>query len=277
MSQYLIFSSIAVKEGMVFRINLFTSLFGGVFRLILLASVWKAVYLGRSSLAGYGQEEILFYVVIAATMSAGGLLSVGALLGQKNDSGDIVVDLIRPVSLPWRYFFACLGELGLSFWIKVVPTLLIGFIIIQHIPHISRQHLAYSVFLFMGGSFLHYWLNLGLASFAFRTKSSYGLNVLWAALTAFMAGLIVPIAFYPESLQQLIFWTPFPSIFYTPMRVLMGGEIISGGLAKIYMDLLQLPSVSALLIEQLSWIILILPAATWIFKWNKQAVDIQGG
>jgi ABC-2 type transport system permease protein len=239
--------------------------------------VWRAIYLGQNSLAGYGQEEILFYVVIAATMSAGGLLSVGPLLGQKNDTGDIVVDLIRPVSLPWRYFFACLGEFSLRFWIKVVPTLLIGFIVIQHIPHISWPRLAYSIFLFMGGSFLHYWLNLGLASFAFRTKSSYGLNVLWAALTSFLSGLIVPIAFYPELLQRLIFWTPFPSVFYTPIRVLMGEEIITGGLAGIYLDLLQLPSVAALLMEQLSWISLILPAAAWLFKWNERAADIQGG
>lgn len=277
MLHYLIFSSIAVKEGITFRINLFTSLFGGVFRLILLASVWKAVYLGRTTLAGYGEEDMLFYVVIAAAMSAGGLLTVGPVLGQKNDSGDIVVDLIRPVSLPWRYLFASLGDFSLRLWIKVVPTLLIGFIVIQQIPHIGWRRLTYSLCLFVGGSFLHYWLNLGFTSFAFRTKSSYGLNVLWTALTAFMAGLVVPIAFYPESLQQLIYWTPFPSVFYTPVRLLMGGESITGGLAGIYKDLLQLPSTAALLMEQLSWIVLILPASARIYKWNEKAVDIQGG
>ena len=70
MRRYLAFSSMAIREGVAFRINLFTSMFGGLFNLILLVSVWRAIYIGQRNLAGYEQGEILFYVVVAAAMSA---------------------------------------------------------------------------------------------------------------------------------------------------------------------------------------------------------------
>lgn len=277
MRHYLAFTSIAIKEALSFRINLFTSLFGGFFRLILLTSVWKAIYIGHGRLAGYGKEEILFYVVIAAAMSAGGLLSLGSVLGDRNESGDIVVDLTRPVSLPWAYFFSSLGDFGLQFWLKAVPTLLIGLILIHHIPPIGWPQLACFLLLLVGGSFLHFWLNLGFESFTFRTKSSYGINVLWGAWTAFLTGLIVPISFYPDILQRVILWTPFPSVAYTPIRVLMGESVVMGGLAVIYQNFLHLPLMAALVMEQLSWILVILPMAFWIYQWNERVVEVQGG
>ncbi len=277
MRHYLAFSSIAIKEGLAFRINLFTSLFGGFFRLILLISVWKAIYIGHSRLAGYGKEEILFYMVIATAMSAGGLLSVGSILGDRNDSGDIVIDLTRPVSLPWSYFFSSLGDFGVKFWIKSVPTLLIGLIIIRHIPPIAGSQFIWFLLLFVGGSFLHFWLNLALASFTFRTKSSYGLNILWGSGTAFLTGLIVPISFYPGIFQDIILWTPFPSVAYTPLRVLMGESVVMGGLAEIYQKLFHLPVTGSLVIEQFSWILLVLPMAFRIYQWNERVVEVQGG
>lgn len=124
---------------------------------------------------------------------------------------------------------------------------------------------------------MHFWLNLGFESFTFRTKSSYGSSILWGAGTAFLTGLIVPIAFYPGILQDVILWTPFPSVAYTPIRILMGDTLIAGGLASIYHDFLYLPSVIALIMEQLTWIGVILPVAFRVYQWNERVVEVQGG
>lgn len=185
MYQYYAYSSVALKEGLAFRINLLTSLFGGFFRLVLLISVWKAIYIGQNNLAGYNEQEILFYIIIAAALNAGGLLSVSPILGDKIRTGDVVVELTKPVSLPWLYFFTSLGNFGLQFWIKTVPTLFIGIFIVRNIPSIHVQQLFCFLILFMGGSFLHYWLDLSFKCFIFKTKSPYGINMFWRAVKTF--------------------------------------------------------------------------------------------
>jgi len=277
MRHYLAYSTLAVKEGVAFKINLFTSLFGGVIRLILLVSVWKAIYIGKESMAGYSEEEILFYIVIATAMSAGGMLSAGSILGERNFTGDIIVDLIRPVSIPWCYFFISLGRFYLRFWIKVIPTLIFGLILVGYVPFIDGGRIAVFVWLFLGGAFLHFWLELCIMSFTFKTKSSFGLGILWTAATSFLAGLVVPIAYYPPALHNLILWTPFPSMVYTPISVLMGNATASSGLGALYQDFFNLPVNAALLIEQISWILLTLPLALRLYRWNEKGVEAQGG
>lgn len=277
MLQYLAYSSVALKEGMAFRINFFTSILGGFFRLLLLVSVWKAIYIGQGSLQGYGESEILFYIVVAAAVSAGGMLSVDAILGAKSETGDVVVDMIRPVSLPWSFFFFSLGGCALRLWTKGLPTLLVGLIMIGHVPSVEAAQLAAFLLLIMGGNFLHYWLNLGVASFTYRTKSAYGVSVFWRAGTAFLAGAIVPVAFYPELLRDIILWTPFPSMLYTPIRVLMGDSVVVGGLSAFYSEHLQVAPVTAAVLEQLSWILVVLPATLRVYRWNEASADIQGG
>ena len=277
MYHYLAYSAIAMKEGIAFRVNLFTSMFGGLFQLILLTSVWRAMYLGQGDLAGYDESEMLFYVVVATAMGVGGLLSVGSIIGQRNDTGDIVIDMARPVSVPWSYFFSTLGVYALRFWIKGIPTLIIGLILIGRVPPVKVYQLAAFLLLLGGGSFLHFCLNLGVASFAFRTRSAYGINILWTAAVAFFAGLLVPIAFYPEALRQVVEWTPFPSVAYTPIRVLMGDEAAMGGIGALYTGVLRCPSVLGAVLEQMSWILITLPLAFRVYRWNEKRVEIQGG
>jgi ABC-2 type transport system permease protein len=277
MSRYLAFTVTTLKEQAAFRINLVTSVFGGLFRLILLASVWRAIYLGRESLAGYRESDMLFYIVIAAAMDAGGLLAVGPLLGERNSSGEIVMDLVRPVSLPWNYFFRSVGDFVYRFGIKSVPTFFVGLLIIKTVPPLAAGRVATFFLLFLGGSFLHYWLNLMYASLSFRTKSSYGMMILWGAVMSFFSGLVVPINFYPQAVQRFILWTPFPSIVFTPLRVLMGGPPVTGGFASLVSGGLGLPTIASLVIEQVAWICVILPLSAIVYRWNERAVEVQGG
>lgn len=277
MSNYLAYCYVTVKEGIAFRINLFTSVFGGVFRLILLTSVWRAIYIGQDRLAGYSEEEILFYIIVAAALNAGGLMSSGTILGERISNGDIAVDMIRPIYLPWAYFFSSLGDVGLRLLIKAVPTFIIGLILIRNVPPVEWHQVAGFILLFMGGSFLHFWLHFIFSSFSFRTKSPFGVSVFWGSITSFLSGLIVPIVFYPDTLQKIISWTPFPSVAYTPIRILMGDEILVGGLGLFYQTVLDLPALAALILEQLSWISIVIIVANRIYTWNEKALEVQGG
>lgn len=277
MSRYLAFTLVTLKEQVAFRVNLITSVFGGLFRLILLASIWKAIYLGRDSIAGYSESEMLFYIVIAAAMGAGGFLAVGPRLGERNYSGEIAMDLIKPVSLPWCYFFTSVGDFVYRFCVKSVPTFLLGLLIISAAPAVDAARVTIFFLMFVGGSFLHYWLNLMYASFSFRTKSPHGMMVLWGAVMSFFSGLIVPVNFYPQAVQRFILWTPFPSIAFTPIRVVMGGPHVTGGLASLLAGGLGLSMNVSLAFEQAAWICIILPAASIVYRWNERVVEVQGG
>jgi ABC-2 type transport system permease protein len=239
--------------------------------------VWRAIYIGKRTLAGYTGEEMLFYIVVAASMGAGAMMSVGMRLGERNYTGDIAVDLARPVSLPWAFFFSSLGNFLYQLMIKFVPTLLIGLLLIGYVPGVEVAGVLSFLVLLLGGNVLHYWLNLILASFAYRTKSPFGINVFWTSAISFLAGLIVPVAFYPDAIRRFILWTPFPSIAYRPIQAVMGSEADMSGFAAMIGRITNLPVTACFIAEQLVWIAIIIPLALCVYYWNERRVDIQGG
>ncbi|MGI9548493.1 MAG: ABC transporter permease [Bdellovibrionales bacterium] len=64
---------------------------------------------------------------------------------------------------------------------------------------------------------------IGLLSF--WIEETWSLNVCIRFITAFMSGAFIPLELYPEWLQNLLFFTPFPYLIYFPVKILTGSPI----------------------------------------------------
>jgi len=64
---------------------------------------------------------------------------------------------------------------------------------------------------------------IGLISF--WIEETWSLNICIRFITAFLSGAFIPLELYPESLKQILMWTPFPYLIYFPVKILMGTPV----------------------------------------------------
>ena len=62
--------------------------------------------------------------------------------------------------------------------------------------------------------------SMGLA--AFWLEQTWVFRVMFATVSSFLSGAILPLELYPAWLQEILFYSPFPYITYVPARVFMG-------------------------------------------------------
>ena len=111
-----------------------------------------------------------------------------------------------------------------------------------------------------------------LVSFAFRflvnlaafwTPNAKGFNRFAFIFAMFFSGFLMPLRLYPEWIQTLALWTPFPHMLNTVI--------------EIYLGLLQGPALYQALPSPLIWVIILVVLAQVLLKTAVRRLVILGG
>lgn len=60
-----------------------------------------------------------------------------------------------------------------------------------------------------------------LNSAAFWLLDARGVIGVWGVAGGLLGGLVLPLAWFPQWAQDLLWWTPFPALFQTPIDVFL--------------------------------------------------------
>lgn len=163
-------------------------------------------------------------------------------------SGNIAYELCRPCDLYTMWFTKNMAIRMSKMMLRCLPILVVA----AFLPH------PYGVTLppdLMSGALFLLSVILGflvLVSFsmliyisAFYTLSPMGIRILATSVIEFFAGAVIPLPFFPEALQPIMYALPFASMQNTPFMIYVGH--ISGAEA-IKSILLQLVWLVALVI-----------------------------
>ncbi|BFU46145.1 ABC transporter permease [Krasilnikovia sp. MM14-A1004] len=197
----------------------FTNIVFGFLRCYVLLAVAAATVNGRP--AGYDETQLVTYVWVGQ-----GLLTVVALLGwselsDRIRSGDVTVDLLRPVHPVVSYLAPDLGRALHRMMTRFVPPVLVGAIFFD----LYRPGRWWTVPLFAVSVVLAVVISFGcrflVNATAFWLHDARGPVVLWALAGGALAGLYFPLRLLPHWLAVLL-WvgTPFPGMLQTPLDVL---------------------------------------------------------
>lgn len=189
----------------------------------LRASVLSAaVVVAGRDLAGYDVRLVVTYAWVTQALIAPVHLFSSTELADRIRSGDIAVDLARPVDLQLQLAVADVGRALAVTVPRAAPPLVVGALTFGLVlPGDPWSYLLGfgSLLLAVGVSFAcRFLLNL----VAFWLIDIRGPATLYLTLSAFLGGLYVPIAWFPAWLHTLALWTPFPSLVQAPADVLTG-------------------------------------------------------
>jgi ABC-2 type transport system permease protein len=132
--------------------------------------------------------------------------------------------LLQPLDPGWRHFAEHVAER-----VARLPVLLIlggpFFLLFPEsawLPGAGAIGLALAA---MTCTFLmRFTVQYAFAMLSFWTERAHSVERLWYLPYLFLSGLIAPVSEFPEAMQSVVRWTPFPYLIDFPARLLMGRE-----------------------------------------------------
>jgi ABC-2 type transport system permease protein len=239
------------------------SVTNAVFGLIRTAITGGAVGAAGGDLAGYDPLAAATYVWLGQAFLSVAMVWWSNDLADRIRSGDIAVDLARPVDPQLAHLCADLGRAGATFLMRGLPTLTIGVITTamawpdRLLPYLLG---AVSLGLAVVVSFLLRWL---VSLLAFWLTEMRGVATLYLVTGNLFSGLIVPVHWFPDWLGTLAAATPFPSILQAPIDVTMGRATGVSALATLGVQLL--------------WMVVLTVAGRLVWARAVRRLVVQGG
>ena len=209
----------------------FTNTIFGCLRAFVLIAVWRH----RPNLGGYDVTDAVTYVFLGQALIA--VLAIGGMpltLVERIRTGDIVVDLTRPVDLQTWWLAEDVGRSLYMVIFRGLPPFFIGALLFDvRLPTSPVLWLGVSAALVVGivvGFSLRYLAALS----AFWLLDSRGVDMALFSAMYFFSGLILPLGIFPGWLEPLARALPFAAMLQVPADLFLGkpalGNLLLGAL-----------------------------------------------
>jgi ABC-2 type transport system permease protein len=258
---YYLFALKAIAREGTYRFEVFTSIASLAVRVYLLRVVWVALYAHNAAPHGVPLHAIITYSAVALLMGLVLDIDQTKLLHDKLHDGSIVVDMMKPISVPLYLFADGTGEV-LFHAALIVPSLALALLIVHIDVPAAPVFGAFALSFFLG-YFVGFFLNFMLNCIAFWTLEITAVQLIVTWITDLLGGGIVPLLFFPAAVQQAVFALPFAAMFSTPLLIYVG---------EITPDR-YLPAMGL----QVLWIVVLGIAATLMWRAGARRVVVQGG
>lgn len=272
-AKYKAFMKTGILNVFAYKFNVFSWLLVAASSLLCLFFLWMAVFDNSpvDVINGFTFKEIVAYTVIinifGFTMGGGETQDV---ITDEIQNGQIAMSLIKPISYRIRFLFSTFGALIASDLIVGFPLLIIATIILTANGYMviegPKEFIVIIIF-FLLAQILAKWLydtiDFIFGLIAFYTMASFGLFQIKDSLINFLAGTLIPIAFFPGWAAKIVNMLPFAFMAQNPTMIYLGKMGISEALGVIGM--------------QIVWIIALEIFAWLFYKKAIKIVVIQGG
>lgn len=214
------------KEWAAYRSHMLLSLVVGPAYFLAQVFIWRAVYAGRDSLGGFTLEQMLLYYGASSVIYYLTMDFADWNLQMLIRSGRFLTYILRPMSHRFFAFSQKTGHRLLGFIFEFIPVWLIFFFVfgIRLIPA-EPLWTVLSVALSFVILFL---LNYSTGILAFWMTRTDGIRSLIRLLRDLLAGVFIPLSFFPEAVQTVLFFLPFQFVSYVPVRVFLGSYELAG-------------------------------------------------
>ena len=184
-------------------------------------------------------------------------------LGERIRTGDVAIDLYRPVGLIGWYLAADLGRAAYHLLSRGLAPILIGLALFDLTLPVSPANAAAFLVSMVLAVVLSFTVRFLVACSAFWLLDSSGLRVLSMAFAIFFSGMTLPLVLFPGWLGTVAEAMPFAGFLQVPVDMWLGRHL---GL-----------EILGYLGFQLAWIVVLLGCCHAVLRAATRKVVVQGG
>lgn len=233
---------------------------------VIYSFAYLALWAQNPDAGGYDATDAVTYVWIGQAL----LMTVAPWSGGSTDdlaerirTGDVAIDLYRPVGLVGWYLAADLGRAAYHFLTRGLAPTVLGWLLFDiALPGSAGAGLAFllSLTLAVVTSFAIRFL---VASSAFWLLDQSGVKFLSGAFALSLSGMVLPLVVFPEPLRSVALALPWASYLQTPADVWLGKHRGTDLLAALGL--------------QAVWIVVLLALCHLVLGAATRKVVVQGG
>lgn len=173
-------------------------------------------------IGGYDQKLALSYVWIGQAVIAPIGLFVRRDIAERVRTGEIAVDLARPVDFQLSWWARDMGRFLFNIPTRSVAVLLIGILLVGIATPTDWTAYPLGLVSLLIGTSLNFLCMYVINLVAFWVLDAAGYLGLYGLALNLLSGFLLPVHIFPAWLLGIAQHTPFPSIFQTPVDILSG-------------------------------------------------------
>lgn len=262
MRTYVEFALKKFQNKMAYRLEFFMGIVNTFITIVVYLCIYKALYGGAYEVDGVTFTMVATNFVFSLGLS-GAFEFHEMFLQDKIKSGTIANEFLKPVNFMLRLLAENVGEGIFKIIFHFLPALFLTLLFTEICPPAGVvQFLIMLLSVAMG--YLILWLiSFIVQTWSFWLFSVWGIMTIKNVIIKILAGTLLPLWFMPEGLRKMISFTPFESIYFTPVRIYLGevqGEVLLSKMAV-----------------QLLWIVVLWMIAQFFWNRGTKKLVIQGG
>jgi ABC-2 type transport system permease protein len=249
--------------GIIYRFGFLFTILGNIVYLGVAYYLWKSIYRYSDVIRGLTFNETFLYVGLGSAIFI--LLKTYAdwYIHYEIREGVIANYLTKPLDFQIYNLFANLGSLLMNLTAITLPTvLMLGFVFRVNVAYGPGLSL-FPVSLFLA-FLISFSIDYAIGLMGFYSESVWGLSMTKEIIITVFSGALIPLQFFPEAMQKVLFWLPFQAIFHTPIMMLTRPD---QGL-DIFLPMMAV---------QLAWAVILFIAARLFYNQAIKVLRIAGG
>ena len=263
MRSYLPVARATYMIGIVYRFGFLFTIFGNLVYLGVAYYLWQSIYRNSDTIRGLTFNETFIYVALGSAIFI--LLKTYAdwIIHYEIREGAIATYLTKPMDFQLYALSANLGSLLMNLTAITIPSVLMMVFVFK-----VNFSFGIGLFLFPVSLLLAFLISFSIDYFigllGFYSESVWGFSITKEIIVTVFSGALIPLQFFPDAIQRVLYWLPFQAIYHTPLMMVTRPDQ-------------GLESLLPMILVQLAWAILLFFLARLFFNQAIKVLRIAGG
>lgn len=231
---YLKLAQLMISDTLIYRADIISRYISWATRFLISAYLWIALTESKGGeIAGYSLQESLSYFLLMQIVTGFVFSGAGFAISSDIQSGELSNKLVLPVSYPLAIMFLELGKTVFFFLSHLIIYIGIALFFSQYFDlNFEPLFVIWGILSMFMAFLLNFCFLAMIGMLAFWISTSQRLIYTFFAIITLASGILVPLEFFPQAIQDFLFWTPFPYLFYFPVHIIqsdfMSPELLKG-------------------------------------------------
>jgi ABC-2 type transport system permease protein len=203
---------------LAYPVSFFMTLITNLIYIVVLYFLWKAVYSGTLTLHGMTFHQTFIYVALGGTIIVLFQTWTDHHISWRILNGVISLDLAKPLDFQLMILASEIGMLLMRGVAITLPSILAILAFVQG-DMLVGINIPFFLMSLVGAFLLIFAIDFTVGLTAFYTEALWGISASKEVLINFLAGGLLPLAFFPEGARQVLSVLPFQAIYSIPLQI----------------------------------------------------------
>lgn len=264
MKKYFTVSAKVFKLITSFRFNFLFSIVSNIIYITVIYFLWGSIYSsGMNQLNGMTFNQVFVYLSLASTIFILFTTWVEWDMSREVIDGSIVMHFIKPVDFQLYKLFVSLGSVLIKLVTITIPSIL--FILLVFKPDMPfGWNILFFVFSLALAFLIQFNIDYFVGLLCFYTESTWGMSSAKDSIVLLLSGAVVPLAFFPETLRNIVNLLPFQAVYNIPLNILTSRDLSISQYLNSF-------------IIQIIWVVLLFTLNRLFYRKAIKVVTVNGG